>query len=357
MPLKIVCIEEHTNDTGLMDIARPALARQAPYVADYGTGYQDQPDPNGPAQCEAPDRAEAIQGAPVKDRLLEMDAHGIDVQVLSYPHYSQYAPAAAAVDATRAANDRMAQAVARRPDRFAGFSVPPWQDTDAAVREAERSATQLGLTGTMLAGLPGENTFLDDRRFAPVLAKLEELQVALYLHPGPPMLPVQQVYFRGFSKEVIARLSLFSWGFHHEAGLQVAWLILSGALDRHPGLSIVSGHWGEMVPFYLQRLDDTLPPAAMRLSRGVIQTYRDQVHVTPSEMLNLPHFRFVQEVLGAERIIFSMDYPWITLTGARAWLEALPISEADRNAIAHVNAERLLRLRSEPRTENDHAER
>lgn len=348
MPLKIICIEEHATDKGLKEAAWPELARQAPYLADYGITFQDDPEAhaNGMPQCEAPRRAEEIEAAPMAARIPEMDEFGIDMQVLSYPIYCQYAPVEAAVAGIRAANDRMASAVAQHPDRFAGFSLLPWQSPEHAIAEIERSAGELGLTGTMLAGLPAVDTFLDHPRFAPILEKLEALQVPLYLHPGPPMRDVQRLYFSGFENEVTNRLSMFSWGFHHEAGLQVVRLIVSGVLDRFPGLKIISGHLGEMVPYYLHRLDETLPIALTGLSRSILQTYRDQVFVTPSGMLNTAHMMFLREVVGADRIIFSMDYPWMTLTGARAWLEGLPITEAEREAIAHGNAEKLLRLRA-----------
>lgn len=346
MTLKIICIEEHITDRSLKEAAWPKLARLAPYLADYGIQFQDDPaaNANGLPQCESPRRADEIEAAPIAARLPEMDEHGIDMQVLSYPIYCQYAPIEAAIGGVKAANNRLAAAIADQPDRFAGFSILPWQSPEAAVAEIERSAGELGLTGTMLAGLPAVDTFLDDPRFSPILAKLEAMQVPLYLHPGPPMRDVQRLYFTGFDNEVTNRLSMFSWGFHHEAGLQVVRLMLSGVLDRFPGLRIISGHLGEMVPYYLHRLDETLPIALTGLSRTILQTYRDQVYVTPSGMLNTAHMMFLREVISADRIIFSMDYPWMTLTGARAWLENLPISASEREAIAHGNAERLLRL-------------
>ena len=107
---------------------------------------------------------------------------------------------------------------------------------------------------------------------------------------------------------------------------------------------MISGHWGEMVPFYLKRLDDAIPREATGLSRTITDTYRAHVHVTPSGMLTLPHFRFIQEVVGIERILFAVDYPYLTNTGARRFLETLPVSDADRASIAHGNAEKLLRL-------------
>ncbi len=345
MPLKIICLEEHTTNPNLAEATQPALMRQAPYMHDLGSRYQDEPDAlsDERPRIQSPGRTAELIGAPIEDRLAAMDTNQIDMQVLSYSNSTQAAPFGEAAGLARAANDRLAETVASHPERFRGFSTLPWQDPDAAVRELERSASELGLTATMLMGHPGEDVFLDDPRYAPVLAKLEELQVPIYIHPGAPLPEVQRPYDGGFSKEVTARLSLYGWGWHNEAGIQVIRLILSGALDRHPNLRIISGHWGEMVPFFLQRMDDAMPPGATGLSRTISQTYRDQVFVTPSGMLNLPHFRFVHEVLGAERILFAIDYPYLTMTGARAWLESLPVSEDERAAIAHGNAERLLR--------------
>ena len=107
---------------------------------------------------------------------------------------------------------------------------------------------------------------------------------------------------------------------------------------------MISGHWGEMVPFYLQRLDDSIPRALTGLSRSITETYRSQVFVTPSGMLTLPHFRFIHEVLGADRIIHSVDYPYLTNTGARDFLERLPVSTEEKDKIAHRNAEILFGL-------------
>ncbi len=345
--MKIVCLEEHILDPAIGQATQAAATQQAPYMADLGSRYQDQPDAEGDdrPRVQSPRRAMELAGAPAEDRLAAMDANGIDMQVLSYSNATQAAPVSEAAELARAANDRLAEVIARHPDRFAGFSTLPWQDPDAAVRELERSVADLGLTATMLVGHAGSQEFLDDPRYAPVLARLEELDVPIYIHPGAPLPQVQRCYYAGFNSEVTARLSLYGWGWHNEAGIQVIRLILSGALDRHPGLRIISGHWGEMVPFFLQRMDDTLPPGATGLRRTVSQTYRDQVFVTPSGMLNLPHFRFVREVLGSERIMFAIDYPYLTMAGARAWLESLPIDDDERTAIAYRNAEQLLRLR------------
>ncbi|WP_202864018.1 amidohydrolase family protein [Pseudomonas baetica] len=121
-------------------------------------------------------------------------------------------------------------------------------------------------------------------------------------------------------------------------------MMLSGVFEKHPRLQVISGHWGEMVPFYLQRLDDAIPQEASGLSQSITETYKKHVHVTPSGMFDLPHFEFIHKVLGADRIIYSVDYPYLTLSAARAFLENLPISQEDKEKIAYRNAETLFRL-------------
>ena len=140
-----------------------------------------------------------------------------------------------------------------------------------------------------------------------------------------------------------ARLSLSGWGAHNEAGVQTLRLILSGALDRWPDLTLISGHWGEMVPFFLQRLDDLMPTAITGLRRTISESYRDQVYVMPSGMLNNAQFRFCRDLLGTERILFSTGPPCPS-SKARTWLESLPIRDEEKETIGHRNAERLLRL-------------
>jgi predicted TIM-barrel fold metal-dependent hydrolase len=172
-------------------------------------------------------------------------------------------------------------------------------------------------------------------------AALNELKVPIYIHPGFPLEQVREPYYGGLDKEVSARLSMFGWGWHLEAGIQVIRVLLSGKFERYPDLQVISGHWGEMVPFYLQQMDDTIPQEATKLSRTITETYKAHVYVTPSGMFNLPHFEFIHNVLGADRILFSVDYPYLTLTGSREFLENLPISPRNREKIAHGNAEAL----------------
>lgn len=346
MPLEIICLEEHAMDAEISKATRAAAMEEAPYGSDVNSLYHDDAveQPTDRPRFVESKTAFHLAGEPLADRLPAMDQAGIDMQIVSYSNATQDAPSAQGVSLAQAANDRLAEAVQKYPKRFGGFCTLPWQDPDAAVREIERCVQQLGLRASLLIGRPGKSVFLEDKQLDPILAKLAELDAPLYIHPGAPLLQVQQPYYGGLNKEVTARLSLFGWGWHHEAGIHVVRLILSGTLDRHPNLKIISGHWGEMVPFFLQRLDDMIPQGATDLRRTITQTYRDQVWVTPSGMLNMPHFNFIRETLGYERMLFSVDYPYLTMTGARSWLENLPVAENERVAIASGNAKKLFRL-------------
>lgn len=343
-PMKIICLEEHVLDPLLARASMPTALMQAPYLPDWGKTVKDGGNPDR-------SRPQIEQNALInpkgmdlgEERLKEMDNAGIAMQVLSVGGFPHLGALPDVVSLNRVANDRLAEAVSQHPSRFAAFATLPWAQPDEAEKELERAVKELGLKGALLNGRPSE-AFLDHPRYAPLLEKFNELEVPIYLHPGVPMQAVQQSYYSGFSNEVTARLSMFGWGWHHEAGIQLLRLILSGALDRNPKMQLISGHWGEMLPFYLQRLDDSIPQAASGLSRTITQTFQEQVYVTPSGMLTLPHFRFIYELMGAQRILYSIDYPYQTLDGAGEFLERLPIPQVEKEMIAYRNAERLLGL-------------
>lgn len=343
--MKLVCVEEHVLDPAIGAATQGLVLAEAPYLPDWGSRVVDGRhvvDPTRPHVIAPGESARKAldMGAP---RLADMDAAGIHMQVLSYGGYPQLLPAAQSIALTRAANDRLALAVHAHPARFAGFATLPWQAPEAAARELERAVKELGLKGALINGRPGE-CFLDDPRYAPLLAACSDLAVPLYVHPGLPLPAVQAPYYGGFERELGARLAMFAWGWHNEAGIQVVRMLLAGVFDRHPGLQVISGHWGEMVPFFLQRLEDAIPQEASGLRRPIVQTYREHVHVSPSGMLTLPHFQFIHTLMGAERILYSIDYPYQSLDGARAFIERLPVGTADKTLIAHGNAERLLGL-------------
>jgi predicted TIM-barrel fold metal-dependent hydrolase len=277
-------------------------------------------------------------------RLAAMDAAGIDLQVISHTTPGvQHLDAETAVPLAREANDRLAGAVARRPDRFAGFATLPTSAPQAAADELERSVTDLGFKGAMVNGHTN-GRFLDDPAFEVLLGRAERLGVPLYLHPAEPVPAVRDAYYDGFDPAVRWFLSAAAWGWHAETGLHVLRMVLGGVFDRHPGLQLVIGHMGEMLPFMLERIDDNLPPNVTGLDRLPSEYILANVHITTSGLFSVPPLLCTLMVFGADRVLFSVDWPYAPNDAGRRLLDTAPLSPADLERLAHGNAERLLGL-------------
>ena len=274
-----------------------------------------------------------------------MDASGITVQVLSVAGPgADLVPGQPGIDLARAYNDALAEACARYPTRYRGFAHLPLLSPDAAADELQRTVKHLGFHGVLVNGAT-DGSFLDDPRFGPVLARAEELDVPIYLHPGIPTEPVRNAYYDGLPGNFSFTMALSAWGWHADTAIHTLRLVLSGALDRYPGLKLVIGHMGEALPFMLDRIDETTTATAKtHLRRSVRQTILDQVWLTTSGFFTTVPFIAALMSFGVDRIMFSVDYPFASNVRARAFLDTLPVSPADRAKIAHGNADRLLRL-------------
>lgn len=348
--MRLICVEEHAVDREIAEAAGPRLDAEAPYMRlQAAPGVGERPRDSG-IRSQVHEMADALRlGGDLGDgRLRQMDEHGIDMQIVSYSSPAQLVPTGRAVPLARAANDRLAAAVAAAPHRLQGLAALPWQDPQAAADEARRAVTELGLCGVLILGRPDDG-FLDAARHMDVLTAIADLGVPLFLHPFHPVPGVQASYYAGLRPQVSAQMSLGAWGWHHEAGVHLLRLILSGVFERLPGLQIVSGHWGEMVPFFLHRLDQILPVWLTGLQDTVSDIYRRHVWVTPSGIFDKAHFNFVRTTVGLDRIVWSVDYPFLGLDGTRAFLGELALPEADLRAVTHTNAERLFSLPSTPK--------
>ena len=343
--MKIICVEEHTLDQDLSKAGHTKQQSEAGYFKEVGTSFEGKIEDEDDKRPMALDfqitaKLAADTGA---GRIAEMDKHGIDMQILSCSNPPQDTPADQQILLTQNVNDKLSEAVRANPSRFGAFASLPWQHPEAAAEELERAVKELGFVGAILLGRP-DHVFVDDPRYEPIFAKLSNLRVPIYLHPGYPLPQVQQPYYGGLGKQVTARLSLFAWGWHNEAGVQLLRVLLSKKFGKFPNLQVISGHWGEMVPFYLQRLDDMLPQEVTGLSCSITETFKQHVYVTPSGMMNLPHFEFIHKVVGPDRILYSVDYPYLNLAGARRFLETLPVSQKEKEKIAYRNAKELFRM-------------
>jgi predicted TIM-barrel fold metal-dependent hydrolase len=272
-----------------------------------------------------------------------MDAGGVTMQVLSCLT-TQQLPRDAAVELVRAANDRAAAAVRARPGRFGAFAALPTAVPAAAADELKRGTGDLGFVGAMIFGRT-EGAFLDEPRFDPVLRALVETDVPLYLHPGfPPAEVSAQSYAGGLDPLVTARMQTSAWGWHQETAVHFLHLVLAGVFDRYPTLQVILGHWGEMIPFYLDRLDEALPQAVTGLDRTIGDVVRQNTWITPSGMFSHAQLRFCIDTVGVDRILYAVDYPFIGNDDAATFLEQADLPEEAKAAIAHGNTERLLRL-------------
>jgi predicted TIM-barrel fold metal-dependent hydrolase len=275
------------------------------------------------------------------ERLAEMEKAGLDVQVLSLstPGVQNLAPANAVALQT-AANDVLAEAVRTDPAHFQGLATLATPDPAAAASELERAVTELGLNGAMVFGRTRDRN-MDAAEFWPIYEAAEALRAPLHLHPQSPCPAVRSAYYSGYSPPVDAAFATHGIGWHYESGVQALRLILSGVFDRFPDLQVIVGHWGEMVLFYLDRIDSMNGVAGLR--RPVSDYFRTNVYLAPSGMLSQRYLRWAAEVVGIDRILFSSDYPFVIAPegGARAFLEEAPISAADRVKIASGNWDRL----------------
>lgn len=276
-------------------------------------------------------------------RLRTMDAAGIDIQVLSAQGgVVQQLDRDRSLTFSRDLNDRLAAVVTAHPERFRAFATLPMSDPRLAADELTRAVQDLGFVGTMISGQT-RGVFLDDPSVAPVLAAAQRLNVPIYLHPAPPPAAVKEAYYSGLDAAVAGALSTFGWGWHAECGMHLLRMVVSGVFERFPGLQVIVGHMGENLPFSLARADEWLSPVT-GLSATVAEIVHHHVHVTTSGYTTSPPLLCALEVLGADRMLFAVDYPFSDSAQATRFLREAPLSPADKEKIAHSNAERLLRL-------------
>ena len=277
-------------------------------------------------------------------RIGDMDASGIDMQILSLTSPGvQVFDAADANAIARDTNDQVADAVKQYPTRFAGLAAVAPHDPPAAAREMDRAVRQLGLKGVIInSHTRGE--FLDDPKFWEIFAAAEALNVPIYIHPqAPPPAMIGPYVERGLEGAL--------WGFGAETGLHALAIIRSGALDRFPKLRLVIGHGGEALPFWLYRLDymnRTARPGirsgAATLSKKISEYLQGHFSVTTSGMAWAPVITFIQSVLGVDRVLYAMDYPYQFEVDEVVASDNVPMSHDDRKKFFQTNAERVFSL-------------
>lgn len=279
-------------------------------------------------------------------RLREMDDAGVERMVLSLggTGVQDELDVPRAVQRARAANDALAAIVASRPDRYSAFATLPMQDPEAAAIELERTVRDHGFKGALVNGYTSMGdldtpSYYDEPQFLPFWQRLAALGVPFYLHPRNP-LPSQQRMYEG-RRELIGA----AWSFAVDTGTHALRLITSGLFDRCPQATVVIGHMGELLPFAISRLEARVSHAkAVKLQKPPSEYLRANFYATTSGNFHTPSLVATIEQMGADRVMFAVDYPFERLQDGSAWLDRAAIGDADRLKISRTNAERLLGL-------------
>jgi len=284
-------------------------------------------------------------------RLAEMDAHGIELMLLSLnaPAVQAIPDRHRAMDLSRRANDFLAEQVARRPERFQGLAALPMQDPEGAARELDRCVSTLGFRGALVNGFSqieekDSMVYLDDSRYRGFWAECEKLDVPFYLHPRNPLPSAAQIY------EGHPWLLGPTWAFGQETAVHALRLMASGLFDAHPRLKIILGHLGEGLPYSIWRVDNrnawTGQPPRYPARKKLGEYFQSNFYLTTSGSFRTQSLIDAMLEIGSDRILFSTDWPFENVDHAADWFDAAPISEDDRRKIGRENARRLFRLES-----------
>ena len=307
---KVIAIEEHFTSPKLLALRNP---------------------PDSPRQRKLNDVGEV--------RLREMDDAGIDMQVLSENNpAAQNLDPDTAVAMARASNDFLHELIRSHPTRFSGFAALPTPEPKAAADELERAVSKLGLKGAMIMGTT-RGRFIDEKQFRPIFERAARLDVPVYIHPSPINQMVQDAYFKDHPALAGAPL-----GFGLETLTHTFRLITSGLFDEYPSLKIIVGHLGEAAPYVLWRAEENLKETPLRLPKAFGDYYRQHFWLSTSGAFSDNALQCAIAEMGIERIMFSVDWPFIANAPGTAWLKKAPLSENDRALVAAGNAKKLLRL-------------
>jgi gamma-resorcylate decarboxylase len=282
-------------------------------------------------------------------RLGLMDKHGIETMILSLnaPAVQAIPDPRKATDVARRANDFLAEQVAKRPGRFQGFAALAMQDVDAACLELNRCIKTLGFRGALVNGFsqvndPNTAVYLDLPQYRPFWAEVEKLGYPFYLHPRNP-LPADAKIYDGHGWLIGP-----TWAFGQETAVHALRLIGSGLFDEFPGIQIVLGHMGEGLPYSMWRVDHrnawvkTQPKH--KAKKKIADYFNANFYLTTSGNFRTQTLIDAMLEVGADRILFSADWPFENIDHAAIWFDAATISEADRMKIGRTNSRRLFKL-------------
>ena len=278
-------------------------------------------------------------------RLSDMDATGIDLQLLMLTSPGvQIFDTETAKALAISTNDQLHEAIKKHPSRYAGLCAVAPQDPAAAAKEVERAVKVLGLKGVVINSHT-QGQYLDDEKYWPIFEAAEALDVPIYIHPNTPSPQMIEPFLSRCLDAAI-------YGFAAETGLHALRLIVSGVFDRFPKLKIVLGHLGEGLPFWLYRIDfmhggivrANRSEGVKPLNRKPSEYLRENFWYTNSGMAWEPSVSFVQNLMGFDRVMYAMDYPYQFLSEEVSAMDNLPITDEQKKMFFQTNAENLFKL-------------
>lgn len=276
-----------------------------------------------------------------EQRLAAMDVIGVEKSVLSLagPGVQAEKSVATATKMARKVNDFLAEQIAKHPDRYGGFAHLAVQDPHAAADELERCMRDLGMQGAMINGQTG-GTYLDDDRYSVLWERAADLGAPIYIHPNNPP---EQVHMYSGHPELWGPV----WSWTVETATHALRLVFSGLFDRHKGAKLILGHLGETLPYLLWRLDsrwEISNRGEMALEMKPSEYFKRNIWMTTSGMCADAPLRCAIDTVGADRIMFSVDYPFERAEEAGDWIEAAPLSAEERSQICATTARNLLNI-------------
>ncbi|HVB33470.1 MAG TPA: amidohydrolase family protein [Patescibacteria group bacterium] len=273
-------------------------------------------------------------------RLEEMDKAGIAMQVVGVSTLQRIEDSSLAIDMAKRSNDLEAELIARHPDRFAAFAAIPTHDPEAAADELERAVKQLGFKGAMVGGR-ANGEWLDQDKFRVLWERAAALEAPIYIHPADPTAALLEM----FEDRPVLMGNTWAWGV--ETATHALRLIASGLFDVYSKAQIILGHLGESLPFLLGRLDEghsSVRPEAHGMKKPFSSYIKNNILITTSGWYQPESLVCTIRAIGADRILFATDYPWVDTGLAVKMFEQTPMSDDDRENIRHRNAERWLKL-------------
>ena len=297
------------------------------------------------------------------ERIEVSDKHGIGYTIVSLtvPGIQGITDKATAEKEARHFNDYVYNRIKEHRNKLGAFAALSMHDPEQAGAELRRAVTELGFHGALLndvqhAGPDGETyLFYDDPAYDAFWAVAQDLDVPVYLHPAAPVGNAYETFYKARKYLVGPPLS-----FANSVSLHLLGLITNGVFDRFPKLKVIVGHLGEHIPYDFWRinhwLEDVERPLAEKAGdvfceKDVYHYFKNNIYLTTSGHFSTPTLKYLAGYVGAERILFSVDYPYETIENGCGWwdgdaegIQAALGGEKAYYDVGRENAKKLFKL-------------